>query len=217
MSKENQDHDFNLIYKSFNNILKYLKHQGFNVDSEKDISLTELQNRIETSNINFVVESENGEKCYVVYHIMKQLRPTHIHEYIEDIYEFREILKKTDQFIIITKDNFNYSNNSGLSDTIEKTINDVHQQLKYYINIFPISTLQFCVLEHVLVPKHIKLNQEEVLEFMKKYKITKKSNIPSISKFDAVSKAIGLRPGDICEITRQSKTVIESKYYRICI
>lgn len=217
MSKENQDHDFNLIYKSFNNILKYLNHQGFNVDSEKDISLTELQNRIETSNINFVVESENGEKCYVVYHIMKQLRPTHIHEYIEDIYEFREILKKTDQLIIITKDNFNFSNNSGLSDTIEKTINDVYEELKYYINIFPISTLQFCVIDHVLVPKHIKLNQEEVLEFMKKYKITNKSNIPSISKFDAVSKAIGLRPGDICEITRQSKTVVESKYYRICI
>jgi len=217
MSKENQDHDFNLIYKSFNNILKYLKHQGFNVDSEKDISLTELQNRIETSNINFVVESESGEKCYVVYHIMKQLRPTHIHEYIEDIYEFREILKKTDQLIIITKDNFNFSNNSGLSDTVEKTINDVYEELKYYINIFPISTLQFCVIDHVLVPKHIKLNQQEVLEFMKKYKITNKSNIPSISKFDAVSKAIGLRPGDICEITRQSKTVVESKYYRICI
>ena len=217
MSKETHDLDFNLIYKSFNNVLKNLTNQGFNTDSEKDISLTELQNRIETRNINFLVEKTNGEKCYVVYHIMKQLRPTHIHEYIEDVYEFREILRKTDQLIIITKDKFNFSNRSGLSDTIEKTINDVYQELNYYINIFPISTLQFCVIDHILVPKHIKLTDEEVLEFMRKYKITNKSNIPTISKFDAVSKAIGMRPGEICEITRQSKTVIESKYYRICI
>lgn len=217
MSKETHDHDFNIIYKSFINILKNLTNQGYNTDSDKDISLTELQNRIETSNINFLVEKKNGEKCYVVYHIMKQLRPAHIHEYIEDIYEFREILRKTDQLIIITKDKFNFSNHSGLSDTIEKTINDVYQQLDYYINVFPISTLQFCVIDHTLVPKHIKLTDEEVLDFMRKYKITNKSNIPTISKFDAVSKAIGLRPGEICEITRQSKTVIESKYYRICI
>jgi DNA-directed RNA polymerase subunit H (RpoH/RPB5) len=217
MSKENQDHDFNVIYKSFNNILKYLQHQGYNIESQKDISLEELQHRIETTNINFLVEGTNGEKCYVIYHIIKQLRPSHIHEYIEDIYEFREILKKTDQLIIITKDNFNYSNNSGLSDTIEKTINEIYENSNFYINIFPISTLQFCVIEHTLVPKHIKLNETEVVEFIKKYKITDLSNIPTISKFDAVSKAIGLRPGEICEITRQSKTVIESKYYRICI
>ena len=217
MSKETPDHDFNLIYKSFTNIIKYLNHQGYNTESEKDVSLTELQNRIETGNINFLVESKTGEKCYVIYHIVKQLRPSHINEYIEDIYEFREILKKTDQLIIITKDSFNYSNNTGLSDTILKTINDIYDNNKFYINIFPISTLQFCVIEHTLVPKHEKLNELQVSEFIKKYKITNLSNIPTISRFDAVSKAIGLKPGEICEITRQSKTVIESKYYRICI
>lgn len=217
MSKENQDFDFNVIYKSFTNILKNLNHQGYNIEGEKDVSLEELQNRIETSNINFLVESETGEKCYVIYHIMKQLRPSHIHEYVEDIYEFRELLKNTDQLIIITKDNFNFSNNSGLSDTVEKTINNIYQDSKFYINVFPISTLQFCVIEHTLVPIHVKLNEQQVTDFMKKYKITKLSNIPTISKFDAVSKAIGLKPGEICEITRQSKTVIESKYFRICI
>ena len=141
MSKENHEHDFNVIYKSFTNILKNLHHQGYDIESQKDVSLTELQNRIETGNINFLVESKTKNKCYVIYHIMKQLRPSHIHEYIEDIYEFREILNK----------------------------------------------------------------------------ITNVSNIPTISKFDPISKAIGLKPGEICEITRQSKTVVESKYYRICI
>tara|TARA_Y100000389_G_C17366844_1_gene466776 strand:- start:275 stop:928 length:654 start_codon:yes stop_codon:yes gene_type:complete len=217
MSKENYEHDFNVIYKSFINIIKLLQHQGYNVDSEKDISLLELQNRIETDNINFMTEKDNGEKCYVIYHIVKQLRPSHIHEYIEDIYEFREIIKNTDQLIIITKDNFNFSNSTGLSDTIEKTINNIYIESEYYINVFPISSLQFCILDHSLVPKHKKLNEMEIKEVFNKYKITDISNIPTISKYDPVAKAIGLKPNELCEITRPSKTVIESKYYRICI
>ena len=82
---------------------------------------------------------------------------------------------------------------------------------------FPISTLQYSVLDHNLVPKHIKLTREESDEFRVQYKILDDSNIPSISKFDPVAKAIGLRPGEICKIIRPSKTVIESIYYRICI
>lgn len=217
MSKDSSEHDFNIIYKSFLNALKLLDHQGYNIDNEKDISLEELQNRIETNNINFTVEKSNGEKCHIIYHISKQLRPSHINEYIEDVFEFRELIKKDDQLIIITKDNFNSSNNSGLSDTIEKTINDVYNNLKYYINVFPISTLQFSILEHSLVPKHIKLSRDEVQEIVKKYKIKDNSNLPSISKFDQVAKAIGLRPGEICKIIRPSKIVVESNYYRICI
>ena len=213
MSKDSHEHNFNLIYKSFLNTLKLLEHQGFNIDSEKDISLTELQNRIETNNINFMVENKTGDKCYIIYHITKQLRPVHIHEYTDDIYQFRELLSETDQLIIITKDKFNFSNTSGLSDTIQKSMNE----LKYYVNIFPISTLQFSILEHTLVPKHNKLNNEEVKQMMEKYNITNSSNIPTISKYDPVAKAIGLRPGEICEIIRPSKTVVESKYYRICI
>ena len=217
MSKENYDYDFNTIYKSFINIVKLLQHQGFNIESQKDISLIELQNRIETNTINFKLEDESGNACYVIYHISKQLRPSHIQEYTEDIYQFREVIKNTDQLIIITKDNFNYSNTSGLSDTIENTINELYSDFKFYINIFPISILQFSILDHRLVPKHIKLTNEESLLFKEKYKILDESNIPSISKFDPVAKAIGLRPGEICKIIRPSKTVIESIYYRICI
>jgi len=171
MSKETYDYDFNIIYKSFVNMIKLLEHQGFNTDSQKDISLIELQNRIETNTINFKLENTTGESCYVIYHINKQLRPSHIQEYSEDIYQFRELIKSSDQLIIITKDKFNYSNSSGLSDTIENAINDLYNDFNFYINIFPISILQFSILDHKLVPKHIKLTNEESVAFRKKYKI----------------------------------------------
>ena len=52
---------------------------------------------------------------------------------------------------------------------------------------------------------------------MIRYNITDKVQFPDISRFDPVAQVIGLRPGQVCEITRASKTAIESKYYRVCI
>jgi DNA-directed RNA polymerase subunit H (RpoH/RPB5) len=62
-----------------------------------------------------------------------------------------------------------------------------------------------------------KLNEEDVKNIMKRYNITDKVQFPDISRFDPVAQVIGIRPGQICEITRPSKTAIEGKYYRICV
>ena len=61
-------------------------------------------------------------------------------------------------------------------------------------------------------------NSNEILEVIKQlYNITNDSQFPEISRYDPVAQVIGIRPGQICEITRPSKTAISSKYYRICI
>jgi DNA-directed RNA polymerase subunit H (RpoH/RPB5) len=57
----------------------------------------------------------------------------------------------------------------------------------------------------------------EVKEIMKKYNITDTIQFPDISRFDPVARVIGLRPGQVCNIIRPSKTSIEANYYRICI
>ena len=49
-----------------------------------------------------------------------------------------------------------------------------------------------------------------------RYNIVNDSGFPTISRFDPVSQVLGIRPGNLCEITRSSKTAITSKYYRIC-
>ena len=40
--------------------------------------------------------------------------------------------------------------------------------------------------------------------------------LPEISRFDPMSISIGLKPGELCEITRPSKTSITTNYYRKC-
>ena len=80
-----------------------------------------------------------------------------------------------------------------------------------------IKYLQFNILNHVLVPQHSIMNENDVKTIMIKYNITDKIQFPDISRFDPVARAIGLRPGQVCHIVRPSKTAIQSDYYRICV
>jgi DNA-directed RNA polymerase subunit H (RpoH/RPB5) len=68
-----------------------------------------------------------------------------------------------------------------------------------------------------LVPPHRVLNESELILIRNKYNIMDDSQFPEISRFDPVAQAIGIRPGQVCEITRPSKTAISALYYRICV
>jgi DNA-directed RNA polymerase subunit H (RpoH/RPB5) len=59
--------------------------------------------------------------------------------------------------------------------------------------------------------------ESEVVGIMQKYNIADRSLFPDISRFDPVARVIGLRPGQVCNIIRPSKTAIEANYYRVCI
>ena len=61
------------------------------------------------------------------------------------------------------------------------------------------------------------LLEQEKINIKKKYNIINDGQFPDISRFDPVARIIGLRPGQVCNITRSSKTAIETNYYRICI
>ena len=73
------------------------------------------------------------------------------------------------------------------------------------------------ILDHNQVPSHRILNDKEKKEIYKKYNVTNENEqLPTISRFDPVAVAIGMRPGQLCEIIRPSKTAIQTKYYRFC-
>ena len=59
--------------------------------------------------------------------------------------------------------------------------------------------------------------ESEGIFIMQKYNIADRSLFPDISRFDPVARVIGLRPGQVCNIIRPSKTAIEANYYRVCI
>jgi len=71
-------------------------------------------------------------------------------------------------------------------------------------------------LEHEAVPQHEVMTEEETEELLQKFEIDK-SQIPRIKENDAALKSLEAVPGDVIEITRDSPTAGEAKYYRVVV
>lgn len=197
------------ITKSRNNVLDQLEKRGYDVDNYKGASIAQVHVMFQNSQLDMLVENPNtGRKAYVKYHLGKSLRSNNIMDMIDDLYTLDTILTKQDDLIIIAKDQAN--------DSMEKHLREVWEKMKYLITVVGLKQLQFNVLEHSLVPPHRVLTSEEATEIKKKYNIINDSQLPDISRFSPVSLALGIRPGEICEILRPSKTAIIAPFYRIC-
>ena len=203
------NHVISEIYKSRTNILDILESRGFDTSDYNNFSYEELHSMIQNNQLDFIVKKRDSEKrVYVKYNIMKLLRPNNIYDYIEDLFHIENMLTKDDDLIIINKDEPN--------DTMHTTIKNIWLQESIYVTIINLARLQFNILKHTLVPKHIVLSSDEKTAFLEKYHITDESMIPTISYFSPVSIVLGIRPGDVCKIERFSKTAIYSDFYRIC-
>lgn len=193
------------VFKSRNVYLEILKTRGYNVDNYNGFNLNEIHSLFNNNQLDMLIGGDR--KVYIKYFIDKTLRANNIYDIIEDLFNIEQILDKKDELVIIIKDEPN--------DTLKKIQNVIYEQDNIFVNIINIDRLQFNILNHVMVPKHTILTDSEKKDIIEKYNILN-DNIPNISRFDPVAQVIGLRPGQITEILRNSKTSITSKFYRIC-
>ena len=196
------------IYNSRNNILEILQERGFNINNYEKFSINEIGILLETDQLDMLVENKDKKKVYVKYYINKVIKSQNIYEIVEDLFTLENILSKQDDLIIIIKDEPN--------DTLLQIIKDIWQSDKNYVALVNIKRLQFNIIKHVNVPKHHVLNQQESEIIRKRYNIKNNNEFPDISYFSPVSIVLGIRPGDIVHITRNSKTSISTDFYRIC-
>ncbi|MDP4012315.1 MAG: DNA-directed RNA polymerase subunit H [Candidatus Nanoarchaeia archaeon] len=73
---------------------------------------------------------------------------------------------------------------------------------------------QIKVGEHILVPKHEIISQEEAEKLLQSYNVSRKQ-LPKISKKDPAIKDVDPKPGDIVKITRNSPTTKTAIFYRV--
>lgn len=212
MSQKNLTPIISRIYTGRVNLLDQLDKRGFDSSKYAGFSVSEISILKEKKQLDMLLEGKEenkDEKVYVKYHVdQKALKSAQIYNYVEDLYEIEQVLEKTDQLIIII--------NSNVNDTIINELQQIYNTTGYFITVFNIQELLFNILDHILVPNHKILSKDKKEEVYKKYNIHDDSQLPEISRFDPVSKVIGLRPGKVCEITRKNKTAIESKFYRFC-
>ena len=228
----------NEIFKSRNIILELLNKQNYDVSGYQGSNLSEVNTMVDTEQMDMLLMKKNDsttktppKKCYVKYHILKKsgkvislglVKIDNIMTYINDLMPLDEnindyqddkkrenVLDKKDDLIIISKDEPN--------ETLIKELKKLWEQNGIYVVVFSIKRLQFNILNHNLVPEHIILNKQEILEFKNKYKITNETQIPDINRFSPVALAIGMRPGDICKIVRNSRTAVNTEFYRVCV
>jgi DNA-directed RNA polymerase subunit H len=155
-------------------------------------------------------DSVEKTKVYIHYILEKPtLRSAELQEIIDDLFNLEETLTKNDTLIIIIKEDMN--------ETLTNEVKHIWERDNIFVTIINIKRLQFNILEHQLVPPHRVLPLNELLVIQKKYNITKLTDLPEISRFDPVAQVIGIRPGQVCEIIRPSKTAIKSYYYRVCV
>lgn len=216
MTTQNSSSLISSVYKSRKNVLNLMKRQGYNVDDYDNFSVNEVNSMKLNNQLDMLLEKKDEDpitkkkdKIYIRYYLGKTIRPNYIHEMIDDLFNIEEVLKKNDTLFIIIKDDIN--------ETLLNELKHIWETDNIFIVIQNIKRLQFNILDHSLVPPHRVMNENEVEEIMKKYNITDKNQFPEISRFDPVAQVIGLRPGNVCEITRPSKTAIITKYYRICV
>ena len=200
----------NQIYKSRKNILEILNDIGYEVDEHIDFSVNEIDAMLNNNQLDMLLKTKDDKKTYIKYSLTsKQVRwQNTLDETIEDLYYIDNTLTKDDDLIIII--------NEEPNDNLINKLKYIYDTDGIFIVVHNIARLQFNILNHTLVPKHKVLNDKEKEEIKNKYSVMDDSQFPDISRFSPVSMVISMRPGELCEITRSSKTAINSKFYRIC-
>ena len=198
------------IYISRKNVLQLMGYQGYNTEEYNYFSINEVDSMKMNNQLDMLVHSKTDKKVYIRYYLDRLLRPQQLHEMIDDLFVLSETLQKKDTLYIITNDLPN--------DSLTAEIKHIWERDKVFVVIESIKCLQYNILNHTLVPPHRILNDNACQELFEKYKITNPiQQLPNISRFDPVARAICLRPEQICHIIRPSKTAINSDYYRVCI
>jgi DNA-directed RNA polymerase subunit H (RpoH/RPB5) len=216
MASQNSSSSISSFYKSRKTILDLMKKQNYNTEDYENFSVNDVNSMFQNKQLDMLLEKNDPDpddkkirKIYIKYYLEKTLRPQNVQEIIDDLFNLEEILTKDDTLMIIVKDETN--------ETLLNLIKHIWEQDGLLIVIQNIKRLQYNILEHTLVPKHRILTRTEYSSIKEKFNIMDDSQFPEISRFDPVAQVIGIRPGQVCEIIRPSKSAIQSTYYRICV
>jgi DNA-directed RNA polymerase subunit H len=215
--KEQSSSAITAIYKSRITLLQLMKNQGMNVSSYEGAGTHEVHTMKEHDQLDMLLTSDESQATkrtvYVKYFMSQRLSAREIHNIVDDLFNLDEVLvsPENDTLIIVTK--------YAVNETIMQLLNQMWAQSGYFIIIFTLDQLQFNILNHQYVPRHEILNPEQTAAMLKRFNVSSSASadqLPSISRYDPVAQAIGIRPGEICKIIRPSKTSITSDYYRVC-
>jgi len=219
------------LYTARATLLSQLADLGHMVEYLQSASPADVDRQFQDKELNFVVSGTTSGAplgigdVHVRFHIDKALRHVHIGTLVEEIEKMDNFgdnngfLPERDTVVLISKELPN--------DSVKAAVSSAWAQKGIYIVVRGLVELQFNVLTHRDVPYHQKLkgpDDASVTDRWAKLQLKKfynkngvgKDILPGMSRFDPVSKALLLRPGQVCMIVRPSPSAGYYLYYRRC-
>ncbi|KAK4564671.1 hypothetical protein RGQ29_006665 [Quercus rubra] len=195
------------IYKVRKTVFQMLRDRGYSVD-DSEINMTRQQftqhfgERIKRDElfIHKVKEQDSSDQIYVFFPegqvgagVVKNLA---------------QRLKADNIFsaIVVAQNRLTAQAKHGVEEVNKLIRMEVFEEKELVVNI----------TEHVLVPKHVVLTNDEKKEMLKKYGL-KDLQLPQILVRDPVAKYYGLRRGQVVKIIRESMTADEYETYRLAV
>ena len=207
------------LYRSRSILLEMLEQRGFNTEeyqhfTKDDISTMMNQNKnqdsIHPGSLDILLEKSDKSKIYVKYKLEKFKQVNKLDKQLTEIYS--DVLDKSkDTLILIYIDRVEFK--ASKDNKVELYVNEKWSSNKYFIQIFGLENFLFNPTKHIIIPEHRIMDKSEIKIMMEKNDISK---LPTIRREDPVAKFIGMRPGDICEITILSPHSGSYKKYRLC-
>jgi len=199
------------VIENFKDMLK--NDRGDNIDEFEEHEV-EVE-REDFYNDNRVIDFHTDNTA-IIFALTKNLRTTIIDSLKKNKINLDSFVKEFNgkyNIILIFNNDLLTSPSITQLTIIDKILQKKNGMLQY----FHINELLFNPTKHELVPKHRKLLLEETKEVLDKYMIKSKLQMPLILHTDRIAKWIGLKQGDVIEITRYNENSGKSYYYRCCI
>lgn len=192
-------------------ILEMLQDRGYDISTYPiNIDDTEMIERFQQDTLDiFVPHTEDSYKMYVRFYRIysfdvKTFGKKELQQTVDEIraqYPDDEV-----RFIILLHQEPTPPAKRALENDIERY---------KHVEVYQINRFVFNITKHRLVPKHRRMDDNEVKDLMVKYGCTK-SQLPKLFVTDPISQYYGFRPGDVIEITRFNiPTTGRSMYYRL--
>ena len=197
-----------LLHRVYRTIHQMLRDRGYSVpEAALSISLSDFTSTFASAGIvadrsalNLTISHAlNGERLFVFFPEDLSLGIKPIRQYLEKMNE-----QGVYRAIIVYK------------GTLTPSASKVMQSMapKYLLEAFSQDQLVVNITEHVLVPQHIPIGDEEKKALLQKYHL-KETQLPKILLSDPVARYYGLRRGQVVKIIRNSETAGRYVTYRI--
>ncbi len=207
------------LYRSRMTILDILEYRGYSVDKYRKFSPAEATVAATVlPSLSFKVTKKDDESkvCEVRYaNISRQKLDTFFDDIDDANSENTEVIVMMPNNVADAHHIIALKQYMKMKEEPNEKGEKVRRKLR--ISFFCIETIVFNPMNHILVPKHEIVPEEEHKTLMESLHITSKSKFPEI-KFhvDPIARCIGAVPGDIIKITRNSASSGQAIVYRVC-